>query len=317
MFGSAVLDVAVGLALVYFFFSLVCSALREGMARMLGERERGLIRGMYRLLGEEPPASLLTIARAPAPAAPTSAQTVDAPAINLDEHTLVRRILDHGLLRSHTTTDKKLPTYVTSRAFALALLDSIAPTGQHPRTVQAVRSVIERVPNARIQQALLPLVMEAGDDFVALQGAIEKQFDGAMSEIARWYKRHSQMWIAIFALIVSFVFNIDSIAVSKTLWREPTVRAHVVAMAATTKAPEANSGTAAEVLDAYRQSNEALRTLEMPMGWEHPPQTTRDWVMKVAGCLITALALLLGAPFWFEVLSKFMSPRVGASKPGD
>ncbi len=40
-----------------------------------------------------------------------------------------------------------------------------------------------------------------------------------------------------------------------------------------------------------------------------------DGVASITGWLITALALMLGAPFWFDLLTKFMSIRAAGVKP--
>jgi outer membrane biosynthesis protein TonB len=45
-----------------------------------------------------------------------------------------------------------------------------------------------------------------------------------------------------------------------------------------------------------------------------PEQFWETWPSRIAGWLITALAVTLGAPFWFDLLSKFMSIR-SAIKP--
>jgi hypothetical protein len=39
-----------------------------------------------------------------------------------------------------------------------------------------------------------------------------------------------------------------------------------------------------------------------------------EWLLKLIGLLLTAVAASLGAPFWFDILNKFMNVRaVGAS----
>jgi hypothetical protein len=51
---------------------------------------------------------------------------------------------------------------------------------------------------------------------------------------------------------------------------------------------------------------------------EESPSTAQkaEWVLvKFIGLLWTALALSLGAPFWFDVLSKIMNVRGAGEKP--
>ena len=65
---------------------------------------------------------------------------------------------------------------------------------------------------------------------------------------------------------------------------------------------------------------EAVRKLGLPIGWNlNDPDTypgdIRDrrnlvsWVIKLLGWFLTALAISLGAPFWFDLLNKFMVVR--------
>ena len=54
-------------------------------------------------------------------------------------------------------------------------------------------------------------------------------------------------------------------------------------------------------------------------GWPDRASPVRTWmwfvVEKFAGWFATGLALSLGAPFWFDLLSKFMNLRGAGVKP--
>src|SRR5580692_1461878 len=100
MFGSTVLDVALGLAFVFLFLSLICSAANELLELMLKKRARDLERGIIELLG-----------------APD------------ETNKFIAAIYNHGLINSlyrgqYSETPKwKLPSYIPARNFALALQD--------------------------------------------------------------------------------------------------------------------------------------------------------------------------------------------------
>ncbi|MGR9116916.1 MAG: hypothetical protein ACU85E_14225, partial [Gammaproteobacteria bacterium] len=60
-----------------------------------------------------------------------------------------------------------------------------------------------------------------------------------------------------------------------------------------------------------------LADLGLPVGWrgvEWSEMTAGAVISKIFGWLLTTLALTFGAPFWFDVLNKFMSFR-SAIKP--
>ena len=57
---------------------------------------------------------------------------------------------------------------------------------------------------------------------------------------------------------------------------------------------------------------EALaRTDPLPIGWETVPGDPASWTRKVLGLLVTWAGLVLGAPFWFDVLKRL----VGLGRP--
>ena len=315
MFGSTILDVAIGLSLIYLSFSLLCSAIREAIARIFDQREAGFVRGVYRLFGAEPPKDIKdaiapTGPRSPGSPAPPGPAPVDLATV--DAAGLAKSVIDHELVRGMSAKLDTLPASVPAHAFAMALLDTLAPTGHEPRSVEEVRELVLKIQNPRLQRTLLPLVNAAGKDFVALQRSIERRFDDTMDRVSDWYKRTSQIWIAAIAILVAVAANVDSIDIAQTLWRDPTIRAHVVASATVTaqNAKDTNDASA----DPYAMTSEAMKGMKLPLGWdsEHMPQTPVKWLSKVVGLLVTSLALLLGAPFWFDVLAQISRSRAPA-----
>jgi hypothetical protein len=316
MFGSTVLDVAVGLSLVYLLFSLLCSSIREGIGRLLEEREAGLVAGMYRFLGERPPAELTSlnlrgkavdlVAKMKDKKVQSLANSKDAPNAEIVIHT----VMDHGLIRG-LTTKEGATAHVPAQSFALALLDAVAPTGATVRTIEATREAIAKLPNGNLRETLLPLVTSAGEDLAKLQRLIEERFNDTMARVSTWYKKRTQVWIVVFAVLVTGIGNVDSIAIATTLYRDPVVRAHVIAKAAhTTIDPQ----SVPSAKDAYAASVGELQSIALPIGWDHRPTCADATWSKLFGLAMTVLALLLGAPFWFDLLSKFSSLR-GAAAP--
>lgn len=59
-----------------------------------------------------------------------------------------------------------------------------------------------------------------------------------------------------------------------------------------------------------------IKSLGLPIGWDRsnpklvpPSNDIGAWLLKIFGWLITAFAISLGAPFWFDLLNKFMVVR--------
>jgi len=65
----------------------------------------------------------------------------------------------------------------------------------------------------------------------------------------------------------------------------------------------------------------AVGEARLPIGWEDEALETKklwksplNWLLLLAGYLMTALAATLGGPFWFDMLRRFINIR-SALKP--
>src|SRR5450631_810023 len=108
MFGSDVLDIAIGMVFVFLALSLVCSAASEGIEALLKNSAKNLEKGISELLGDPN----------------NQTKFINA----LYNHGLVNSLFkgkyeeSKGFL-SHVTTD--LPSYIPAGSFALAVMDLV------------------------------------------------------------------------------------------------------------------------------------------------------------------------------------------------
>lgn len=77
-------------------------------------------------------------------------------------------------------------------------------------------------------------------------------------------------------------------------------------------APPKPPKSAAQAAYELCELNAAMRAL--PLGWTGLPEGCA-WLWKIVGLLITTMALTLGAPFWFDLLAKFVNLRGTGEKP--
>jgi hypothetical protein len=63
------------------------------------------------------------------------------------------------------------------------------------------------------------------------------------------------------------------------------------------------------------QALENLQQLGIPLGWQVLPEKD-EWQNKIIGLLLTVFAVSLGAPFWFDLLSRVTKIRSTGSVPG-
>ncbi|MBT7074732.1 MAG: hypothetical protein HN922_07470 [Anaerolineae bacterium] len=128
----------------------------------------------------------------------------------------------------------------------------------------------------------------------------ENWFDISMTRASFWYKDQAKTFAFIIGLVLSITFNIDSIYITQELWREPTLRQTLVA-----QAQNANLDTGAK---SVSELEEYYADLEIPVGWQSTslPATPAAWGTKILGFLISALAAMQGAPFWFDILKNIL-----------
>jgi hypothetical protein len=206
------------------------------------------------------------------------------------------------------------PSYLPPRVFALTLLDTLAPPdqGEHGNDVIAQAQVAAAtVQNPLLCKWMEDALAEGARDRDELLKALESSFDSVMNRVSGWYKRWSTIWVVVFAILVAVGMNADSYAIGQRLWQDPAVRSAVVAQAtraSTTVCAQTTSGQGTKAsLDQTAKCVTQVEALGLPFGWaseNRPDFTTAGVLSKAFGLVITVFALMLGAPFWFDTLSK-------------
>jgi hypothetical protein len=317
MFGMETLDVAIGLALVFFLFSLVTSAVREAIEGVLKERSVHLERGVRELLDDKNGVRF---------------------AKYLYEHPLVSSLY-HG---KYVQKDRRwrggaLPTYIPSRNFAVAVLDLVmrgpvphdddnTPTnpyvtqraGSAP-TIAQLREAALRIEIPKVQRALLAAIDNARDDISKVQTNLESWFDTAMDSVSGSYKRWTQVYLFVIGAVATLALNVNAITIANYLAQNKTAREAIVLRAQAIAADTAYRRIALDTSANVRARIADLNTLDVPIGWDHAaprPSSTASsterlsyWTRTFFGLLLTAFAVTLGAPFWFDVLNKIMVIR--------
>jgi hypothetical protein len=309
--GNGALDVFIGLAFFFFVFSVVCSVINEAVATVLNLRAKTLRDGIRNLLND-----------------PTEAETY------LETFYGKARIQALFKPTRFFGRDQK-PSYISPRAFALAFLDTVAPSSDAVPSKDLIgraNAAVGTLADSPVRTLLQDALDEAGTYRAGFQAALERSFNEAMDRVSGWYKRKVQLFLFVIALVVVALFNADSFQIGKTLWQNGAVRAAVVAQATGTVKKGAASvcGTSKSAGSKSAQSSDTpvqkavtcvthVKQLGFPIGWSGAP-SIRNWgafFAKILGLLITAIAVLLGAPFWFDTLSKLAQLRGTGAAPGD
>src|SRR5438046_6261359 len=278
MFGSTILDAAMGIIFIYLLVSLVISAINELIAAMLKSRAKNLSQGIQALLQDPSQAGW------------------------------VARLYQHPLTQSLSPANSK-PSYIPSRTFALALLDLIAPaTTDGSRTLADVKAGMVNLPQP-LQRTLTNLLDEAHHDVERLKTQIEIWFNNGMDRASGWYKRKTQ-WIQFFlGLSLVILLNIDSVHIGRTLFAvNSPLRASLVESAKSFVAQP--GGTNRPMKDVV----EAISTASLPIGWSELPRRDQ-WLTMILGWLITAFAVSLRRPLWVDRRHTCLTVRASGKAP--
>ena len=276
MFNSTVLEVAIGLIFCYASVALIASSVYEAIASWLNLRSKTLLSGLVVLLNAK----------------------------SGDGQDLLLRIYNDAL--AHPTGDgsaKKLedvknkPSYISPKSFAFALIHAIQSVSNNAddfsRSINAIK-------DDQLRELLQKLYLKTSGNLDALQHELALWFDQAMGKVSGVYKKQSQMWCFIIALVLAVGFNIDSVHLFKTLWLHPASIAQL-------NLPSSNQIL---VESAYTQ----LQTL--PIGWGDTFDVSLLFrPSAIMGWLVTASASLFGAPFWFDLLKMLVRLRGTGTKP--
>ena len=170
-----------------------------------------------------------------------------------------------------------------------------------------------------------------GGDIDAARANLETWYNGTMDRVSGWYKRRAQRSLFLVGFLIAVGLNIDAITIVRELSESSALRQAAVAAvenAAATPSGSQPTDPPSLLSMEYEMARNAIRDIGYPVGWDEwwpAPQRTQltcsarslclrgiyvPYAFAVAmGWLATALAVMLGAPFWFDVLNKFMVIR--------
>jgi len=159
------------------------------------------------------------------------------------------------------------------------------------------------------------------------QENVEKWFDNSMDRLSGWYRRWTQKIAFGVALVIAIVFNIDSLYMGQELWRNPAMReASSAYIQSYVEKETANEGDLSKA--ELKTIQASLEAIEFPTGWHGIPKGTpinlenikhwifwHFWLIKIIGWLVSAVAAMQGAPFWFDILKKLVNVRSTGTNP--
>ncbi len=311
MTGSIAIDVALGLVFIYTLYSLLATTLVELIATVFQTRARFLEKGIRRMLDDD------------------------------TQPVFAKEFYQMPLIKYMASGFWKIfnkPSYLKARNFSQALLQLLKDQpADGTTTLDKIRTVLEAKQDTHTGKYLLNLLDDAENDLEKFKEKLETWYDDTMERVSGWYKRRISLITFIVGLILATIFNVDTMQIVNKLSKDPKAREQYVQLAGQLAADTAIvkvdsiKGTLIENLNTLQsyatQSSSVLgnkrinctsdttATTAMQNGKDTP---CRHCYLKALwysswdnfwGCLITAIALSLGAPFWFDLLNKIVKLR--------
>jgi hypothetical protein len=183
----------------------------------------------------------------------------------------------------------------------------------------------------------------ANGDLKQFRDGVEGWFDGEMQRLTRLYRRHVKWVITAISAIIALFFSVDSVEYGKALLADDAYRSQVVAVAngnpaaldalqqrcqAQTTPPGGQPADA----DPYACVTESLSSPAFIKVFQNAPVRVdiaadgdqrwawngTNWADRLGpghwlGLLVTIVAILFGAPFWWDVLRRLSGVKRGGS----
>ncbi len=335
MSGFPIVDLVVGIIFLFFLISIICSSIVEII--MTAKRVRAEVLGqwMLRIFDTDiTKADGTTVKLGQAimdHCATTALVPHGKPPSYIDARNFVSALLDKVALCSAMAKPETIDDFIES------FKSSTAISGELKRAF-----IIHAIEARDTFNSLSQKKIGAIELF---RNRLENWYDSNMMRISGTMKvKYTRRFTLAAAIVITLALNADIINISKYLYNNPEARAQLAAKAYETTTDDSikakvlllkqgslndtaklNLQQLTESIEAKRKDiNTAYAAMKasMPLGWnveEFKDLKGLNWVTfilsKIVGLSVMVFAVLLGAPFWFDVLNKISNLRGVGKRP--
>ena len=315
MFGSQALETAIGLVMMFFVISLATSSIVEIGARLVSKRAKHLEVAIRGMLG--------TASQPSATGSPTDIWDAFTATSVYD----AARSAAGKPLGGHHTGDQpkwKRPSYLSAAAFAtgiheIALAEAVAA---HVGVAVVESHVVEamKLLPGNVGKRVAALDQEFKGNLTDIKAGLESWFDANMDRLQGAYKRWATTLLFLVGIAIAAGSNASTFHVAQRLWSEPTTRQIVIAAADRVAVEPIQDSTNknSNPVETIGGNVARAQSIGLPVGWDAKTRgEIWGWALPgyIAGWLATGLLVTLGAPFWFDLLTRLVSLRTSGVKP--
>ncbi len=328
------LTAIVGLIGVYVAFALAASWINEQIATALQLRAKTLIAGVRAMIGDSAAADFFNH--------PLIASLADTKGQSRSRWRALtgltfenQRIPDAAATPpSDDAKALKVPAYVSAEHFAAVIVDVLrkSPNPNAAATFGLTAGDVAAGINALggannpykpLYDVLLPIWNDARADYDTFVAGLCSWYDSHMDRVSGWYKRSAQTILVYIALFIAIGLNVDSVKIVQELQKNTALANNLAATTLAyyqTHATQTPSPSASPSPSLPCNADCQTELSQLPIGWtparlKDGTQSLAAVLLKLFGFLITTLAILLGAPFWFDLLGTIVNVRSAGHKP--
>lgn len=207
------------------------------------------------------------------------------------------------------------------------------PSSESHKKIQAIYGSVENLVDEKVINNLPDYLLETlstiakrtqikiediDQEIQHFQKEIETWFDRSMDRASGVYKRNAKGVAILIGMLVATAANADTLHIVGRLSKDSALRTTI-----TERAIRSRQG------DDIDQVEQALDNVSLPIGWssanlEQQAEESKQWqinrwsfafVKRIVGWILSAIAIAMGAPFWFDILGKFINVRNAGPKP--
>lgn len=291
---SLVLEVAVGLIVIYYILGSVVSLITQWINEFFESRGRALEQYLIKLVGDKKIGDLK----------------------NLPQLRSLRPIRFKGPLSVFgSVTEPKMIEKIPVATLVDAYFDLAGLTAKKEMELLELAELVDRLPDSEGKQAFITWINQGVTSIAELRVRATSYFTGILEQAAATFRARARSFVIILSIGITILFGTDTIQLARNLWTNAELRAIAAAQANAVVAREGASADLSDLIDDLSQYSIKIgwwQTQQFPEG-----NNVGDWALfiflKVLGLGVTAAAVSQGSSFWYDLLKKLTSPTSSSS----
>ena len=291
---SQVLEVVIGLIVIYYILGSVVSLVTQWINDFFESRGKALEQYLIKFVGDKKIEDLK----------------------NLPQMQALRPIRYKGVLSVFgSVTEPKMIEKIPVATLVDSFFDLAGLSAKKEMSLLELAELVDKLPDSEGKKAFINWINQGVTNIADLRTRTTAYCTGIMEQAAETFRARARSFVIILSIGVTLLFGTDSIELVRALWTNAELRTIAVAQADVVVAQGGTTADLSKLLDD-------LGRFSIKVGWwqtQQFPQSNNvmDWgsfvFLKVLGLGITAAAVSQGSSFWYDLLKKLSSPTTSTS----